>query len=160
MMNNEKALDTIGDLLEFAVKYAEQNDDADDVYQAWEAIEAARLFLANPEAAVTPDTSAIQEKTPPTNEQIQEILKAHNIDFSQCVSAFAEDDSNPYVVAGRDMVDGEDLQMDDSVVISEGEDGAYVLAWKFVSKDDAGISDDEDEDESENGESTEVDSTV
>ena len=59
------------------------------------------------------------------------------------------------MVAGREMMEEGDLEMDGNVVISENDDGAYVMAWKFVSKEDAGLSDDDDD--NENGESAEDD---
>ena len=129
-MNKEKSKEVISNLLDFAVKYAEQNDDADDIEKAWDTIDTARLFLAQPE-------------TPATKEQLLAALKASGLEFEDCVVAFAEDNNNPYVVAGREMMEDGDLEMDDNVVISEGEDGAYVFAWKFVSKEYAGIEDED-----------------
>ena len=131
-MNPEKSRAVISDLLEFARKYAEQNDDADDVDEAWDAIDTARLFLAQPEIPVT-------------GVQLLATLKANGVEFSDCVAAFAEDDDNPYVVAGREMMDEGDLEMDDKVVISKSDAGAYVLAWKWVSNEDAGLEEAEDE---------------
>ena len=131
-MNPEKSRAVISDLLEFALKYAEQNDDADDVDKAWDAIDTARLFLAQPESTVT-------------GVQLLATLKANGVEFSDCVAAFAEDEDNPYVVAGREMMDEGDLEMDDKVVISKSDAGAYVLAWKWVSNEDAGLEEAEDE---------------
>ena len=131
-MNQEKSRAVIDDLLEFARKYAEQNDDADDVDEAWDAIDTARLFLAQPEIPVT-------------GVQLLATLKANGVEFSDCVAAFAEDDDNPYVVAGREMMDEGDLEMDDKVVISKSDAGAYVLAWKWVSNEDASLEEAEDE---------------
>ncbi len=131
-MNPEKSRAVISDLLEFARKYAEQNDDADDVDEAWDAIDTARLFLAQPEIPVT-------------GVQLLATLKANGVEFSDCVAAFAEDDDNPYVVAGREMMDEGDLEMDDKVVISKSDAGAYVLAWKWVSNEDASLEEAEDE---------------
>lgn len=161
MMNNEKALDTIGDLLEFAVKFAEQNDNTDDANEvldtnrAWDAIEAARFFLAQPETPATPsaETPAMQEETPLTKEQLLATLEANNLTLSDCMRAFAADDDDPYAVACRDMMEDGNLEMDNNVITSEGNDGAYVLVWKFVSKEDAGIEDEEGKD----GESAEDD---
>lgn len=131
-MNQEKSRAVIDDLLEFARKYAEQNDDANDVDEAWDAIDTARLFLAQPEIPVT-------------GVQLLATLKTNGVEFSDCVAAFAEDDDNPYVVAGREMMDEGDLEMDDKVVISKSDAGAYVLAWKWVSNEDAGLEEAEDE---------------
>ena len=131
-MNQEKSRAVISDLLEFALKYAEQNDDADDVDKAWDAIDTARLFLAQPESTVT-------------GVQLLATLKANGVEFSDCVAAFAEDEDNPYVVAGREMMDEGDLEMDNKVVISETDAGAWVLAWKWVSNEDASLEEAEDE---------------
>ena len=131
-MNPEKSRAIINDLLEFARKYAEQNDDADDVDKAWDAIDTARLFLAQPESTVT-------------GVQLLATLKANGVEFSDCVAAFAEDEDNPYVVAGREMMDEGDLEMDNKVVISETDAGAWVLAWKWVSNEDASLEEAEDE---------------
>lgn len=128
-MNEEKACVVIGDLLEFARKYAEQNDDSDDVNEAWDAVDAARLFLAQ----TKPSTPRPEVHT--ENEKSLAALKANGLTFAQCVTAFAESDDNPYVVAGRVMMSEGDLEMDDNVVISGNDDGAYVMAWKFVSND-------------------------
>ncbi|MDA8190149.1 MAG: hypothetical protein M0Z68_01420 [Gammaproteobacteria bacterium] len=131
-MNPEKSRAIINDLLEFARKYAEQNDDADDVDKAWDAIDAARLFLAQPESTVA-------------GVQLLATLKTNGVEFSDCVAAFAEDDDNPYVVAGREMMDEGDLEMDAKVVISKTDAGAWVLAWKWVSNEDASLEEAEDE---------------
>ena len=131
-MNPEKSRAVISDLLEFALKYAEQNDDADDVDKAWDAIDTARLFLAQPESTVT-------------GVQLLATLKANGVEFSDCVAAFAEDEDNPYVVAGREMMDEGDLEMDNKVVISETDAGAWVLAWKWVSNEDASLEETENE---------------
>lgn len=128
-MNEEKARAVISDLLEFARKYAEQNDDADDVNEAWDAVDAARLFLAQTKTN-TPRPEARTE-----NEKSLVALKANGLTFAECVTVFAESDDNPYVVAGCEMMEEGDLEMDDNVVISENDDGAYVMAWKFVSND-------------------------
>ena len=135
-MNQEKSRAVISDLLEFALKYAEQNDDGDDVdpttRKVWDAIAAARLFLAQPESTVT-------------GVQLLATLKTNGLEFSDCVAAFAEDDDNPYVVAGREMMDEGDLEMDDKVVISKTDAGAWVLAWKWVSNEDASLEETENE---------------
>ena len=131
-MNPEKSRAVISGLLEFARKYAEQNDDANDVDEAWDAIDTARLFLAQPETTVT-------------GVQLLATLKANGVEFSDCVAAFAEDEDNPYVVAGREMMDEGDLEMDNKVVISETDAGAWVLAWKWVSNEDASLEEAEDE---------------
>ena len=42
-----------------------------------------------------------------------------------------------------------DVNIDDDAVVSIGNDGAYVASWLFVSKELAGLEDDEDEDDGE-----------
>lgn len=45
-----------------------------------------------------------------------------------------------------------DLEMDDTAVVSEGDDpGAYVQVWKWVHRSEAGIDDEEEEDEQDGG---------
>ena len=97
-MNEEKARAVISGLLEFARKYAEQNDDADDVNEAWDAVDAARLFLAQTKTK-TPRPEARTE-----NEKSLATLKANGLTFAECVTVFAESGDNPYVVAGREMM--------------------------------------------------------
>lgn len=72
-----------------------------------------------------------------------EALKSNGFEFSDFVSVYGErSDSNPYVKAAQDMVSTRegDLEVDEPAVVSAGEDfGAYVLAWLWVSNDEAGV---------------------
>ena len=63
-LNEEKARAVIGGLLEFARKYAEQNDDSRDVDEAWDAVDAARLFLAQPGILSEDHGSDVEELGP------------------------------------------------------------------------------------------------
>lgn len=79
-------------------------------------------------------------------------LRNQGLSFSDCVAEFGVDrDENPYARAAHEnhTSDG-DLEFDDPIVVSEGDpDGAYVMCWKFIYKDDAGIGEDEEEGEEE-----------
>ena len=75
-------------------------------------------------------------------------LQSKGLTFSDAVNVFGEDrDSNAYARKAADLHgrDGE-LEFDDTVVVSESDDGAYVMCWQWVDKDDAGIEDDGDDD--------------
>lgn len=63
--------------------------------------------------------------------------KAGHGSFTECIRAFKADDSDPYVAAARTMyhVDGK-TEIDGETVISDSNDGAYVLAWVWVGKDE------------------------
>lgn len=78
-----------------------------------------------------------------------EALKAGGLTFADCTRAFAVPNDDPYVVAARDMILGDDdTEIDDETVTSVGDDGAWVLSWLWVSNSDAGVPDEgEDEDE-------------
>lgn len=53
--------------------------------------------------------------------------------FGDCVAVFGKDDSNPYVAAAREQVEEGVLELDDTTVVSESDDGgAYVLMWKWI----------------------------
>ena len=73
---------------------------------------------------------------------IQEQLKAINgLTFGDCVNFFAEPDGCPYVKAAREIYhrDGE-VEVDDRSVLSQStDDGDYVMAWVWVSNEEAGI---------------------
>ncbi len=71
--------------------------------------------------------------------------------FSDCVKAFAarQDDPNDVVGAARDQYQDEgSVEIDDNAIISDSDEGAYVMAWVWVDKDG---DEDDDEDEHEDG---------
>lgn len=67
-------------------------------------------------------------------------LKKRGLKFSDCVEAFGVDHSNAYAKAAAEQctVDGE-VEVDDPTVLSQSENGSYVMAWVWVSNEDAGI---------------------
>jgi hypothetical protein len=61
-------------------------------------------------------------------------LKSQGLTFSDCVSFYGEDDSNPYVLAARKRSLEGDLEVNDVSVVSNGSGpGAYVMSWIWVS---------------------------
>lgn len=71
---------------------------------------------------------------------VAKILMENDITFSECVGFFGDGDDNPYVAKAHDLqVEGE-IEVDSTAVISESDDGgAYVMAWLWVSNEEAGI---------------------
>lgn len=69
-----------------------------------------------------------------------EALKAEGLSFADCISVFAEPENNPYVLAARECVEEGELEIDSKTVVSEGSDGgAYVMAWRWISNEAAGV---------------------
>ncbi len=70
-------------------------------------------------------------------------LKERGLDFGSCVNAFGvSSDEDPFAKAADENFHSEgDIEIDGTTVVSRGDDmeGAYVLAWKWVSAEDAGI---------------------
>lgn len=48
-------------------------------------------------------------------------------------------ESNPYVHGALKYMREGELEVDVLTVISDGEEGAYVMAWVWVSREDAGL---------------------
>lgn len=69
-----------------------------------------------------------------------ESLNHDGLDFGACVNLFGEDDDEPYVAAAIKKQHDSELEVDLPAVVSRGaDDGAYVMAWVWVSNEDAGI---------------------
>lgn len=72
-------------------------------------------------------------------------MKEAGLAFSHCTDVFGESaENNPFVKAARaELQDEGELEVDDPAVVSMADDadGAYVLAWVWVSKEMAGIPD-------------------
>lgn len=65
-------------------------------------------------------------------------LKAAGLQFGQIIEVYGTDEANPYVTAAAEASD-EGLILDPTPVVSEGEEGAYVLMWKWISNQTAGV---------------------
>jgi hypothetical protein len=74
-------------------------------------------------------------------DQLCESLNQHGLDFSAIVPLFAElAQHSPYVAAAQRMAKEGEIEVDDPAVVSKGDDdGAYVMAWMWVSNHAAGI---------------------
>lgn len=60
-------------------------------------------------------------------------------DFAECVSYHAKK-QDPALNVYRDAAGNDDIEVDDNAIVSKGDDnGAYVMAWVWVSDEDAGI---------------------
>jgi len=74
---------------------------------------------------------------PSTEERIASV--ANEIEFSDAVKAFGVSrEENPYAKAAWEAGDEGELEVDESTVVSRSIGGAYVLAWQFVSDEEAG----------------------
>jgi len=63
------------------------------------------------------------------------VLDAHGIIFADCTQIFGVGDG--YVKAAQEQYqrDGE-IEVDDIAVVSDSENGAYVMAWVWVGEDE------------------------
>lgn len=70
-----------------------------------------------------------------------ETMMKEGLTIGDCIRAFAIDNENPYVKAARLMIESPDEEIDDATVIASDaeEGGAFVLTWRWVSDENAGI---------------------
>ena len=92
---------------------------------------------------------AVRTKDPLQNELRQLIEKG--LTFGECIAAFAAPKDDPIVLAAREITIHQEgkLEVDETTVRSGStDDGDYVLAWLWVSNEEAGLPslDDEDND--------------
>ncbi len=72
------------------------------------------------------------------------------LDFGTCTRVFGKRDESElqdaYYEAARDKESPGEIEVDDNAIISKGDEppGAYVMAWVWVSDNDAGIAEDDD----------------
>lgn len=75
-----------------------------------------------------------------THAEALQALKADGLTIGECVDVLAAPDDDPYVRAARDSIVGDDdVQIDAKTVTSQGDNGAWVLSWMWVSNGEAGI---------------------
>jgi hypothetical protein len=68
-------------------------------------------------------------------------LNHTGLDFSAVVPLFGEDESDPYVAAALGHASEGELEVDVPAVVSRGDDpGAYVMAWIWITDEEAGVS--------------------
>lgn len=89
--------------------------------------------------------------TPLTGDQVGQLNEALNhtgLTFGEIVNQLGDDDSDPYVAAAQQhrLLEEGTLEVDGWAVVSRGDDdGAYVMAWLWISNTAAGIKGDEEE---------------
>lgn len=94
--------------------------------------------------------------------QIDDLCNAINhagLSFGEIVNQLGDDDSDPYVAAAQQhrLLEEGTLEVDGWAVVSRGDDdGAYVVAWLWVSNKAAGIAGDEEEEEEEEEEENQI----
>jgi hypothetical protein len=67
---------------------------------------------------------------------VRELAEKKGLTIGHCTQALAAPDDDPYVQAARERIPDEGVvELDDAVVISPSSDGAYVLAWHWIHKD-------------------------
>lgn len=79
---------------------------------------------------------ACRDIEPMRSEPLEGARTVHS--FSEAIQAFGVDrDKDPYaIVAARHFGSEGEIEIDDRTVVSQGEGGAYVLAWLWVSNED------------------------
>lgn len=124
----------------------------------------ARVFHAMRAEALTtkPESAPTPVLVPAAAGTIQErlaALKAEGLTFGACITAFGVDrDTDPFAkVAFENYQDEGSTEIDDFTVLSKSKDGAYVMAWVWVSNEEAGIPSDEEEEEEDEEDSDEDD---
>jgi hypothetical protein len=100
-------------------------------------------------------SATVQSTTAPSLEdQLLALIEA-GLNFGRAVPVFAEHQrqTEPHLSAYADgagntgfLSEGE-VEVDGDAIVSEGSDGGYVMAWVFVSHEDAGIEQPEGDDE-------------
>lgn len=93
--------------------------------------------------------SLVDALTPARSDALLEAYRKAGGEIGDCIRVFATPNTHPLVEAAREKHRDGEVEFDDHVVLSEGEDsGAYALAWVWVENPEgyAGL-DDEGEDE-------------
>jgi hypothetical protein len=68
-------------------------------------------------------------------------LNNHGLEFGDVVNLIGEDESNAFVAAAHEhrLLDEGTLEVDPKTIVSDSEEGAYVMAWLWVSNEAAGV---------------------
>ena len=61
------------------------------------------------------------------------------MEFEQITPLFGHDERNRYVACARNLAREGELEVDIPALVCDGEEGAYVMAWLWVSRRDAGL---------------------
>ena len=131
----------IDDLLAYALRFAESNDEP-ATGDCWAVIERARHYLresANRDQSRETAPSAPASGAVPGIPSL-EALCAGGLTIGECIRAFAVPGDDPYVSAARATIDADDdTEIDDHTTTSVGDGGAWVLAWLWISDAQAGV---------------------
>ena len=65
---------------------------------------------------------------------LRKILVGAGVELGDCITAFAADETSPYVRIARAQQETGRIEVGEPTFISETPDGAYVLAWMWVPK--------------------------
>lgn len=68
-----------------------------------------------------------------------ESINHSGLEFAQITPLFGQDESNPYVARAFNLAYEGELEVDVPAVVSDSEDGAYVMAWMWIPREDAGL---------------------
>ena len=66
--------------------------------------------------------------------QLRAVLDDADVTLGDCISAFAADENDPYVILARQKHEPGVLELGEPTTISETPSGAYVLAWLWIPK--------------------------
>ena len=78
-------------------------------------------------------------------EQLIQSLNHHGLEFGEVVNLIGVDEDNPYVAAAHEhrLLSEGTLEVDPKTITRESDEGAYVMAWLWVSNEDAGVASEE-----------------
>jgi hypothetical protein len=84
-------------------------------------------------------------------DRLRDLINHHRLCFSDCIEAFKDDDWNPdshvtkTIMAAKRKSEEGAIEVDDTTIISESSDkeGAYVMAWMWVSNEEADITEED-----------------
>ena len=99
----------------------------------WSRLEGVEDEQRN-DAAPAAAEAAVPEKLSDEEleRRVQELVD-RGLTFGNCINVLGESrDENPYAVAAKENYGDDDLEFDDKLVVSESDDGAFVMAWRWV----------------------------
>lgn len=84
--------------------------------------------------------------------ELRRLIQRAGLTFADCVTVFAcpddDEEGQALIQAARRLQRDGEIEFDDNVVLSgSGDDGDYVLAWVWISNEEAGLPNADDEDE-------------
>lgn len=131
----------IDDLLACALRFAETNEES-AAGDSWDVIARARDHLRQTAdrgqpPAISPEGAAV---TASPQTRLLGALRAGGLTIGGCIRAFAVPNDDPYVSAARAEIQADDdVEIDDHTTTSVGDGGAWVLAWLWISDEQAGV---------------------